>query len=83
MKGIGHNSFRKFDRLKTGDDRFVVTPNNLTIEACGILDLAHGAVVIHVPKLDDQRWFIVQIADAFGDVILNVGGSRFAPSESA
>ena len=33
VKGIGHNSFRKFDRLKTADDRFVVTPNNLTIDA--------------------------------------------------
>ena len=76
VKGIGHNSFRKFDRLKTADDRFVVTPNNLTIDAYGILDLADGPLVIHVPKLDDQRWFIVQVADAFDDVILNVGGSR-------
>jgi hypothetical protein len=75
-KGIGHNSFRKFDRLKTAEDRFVVTPNNLTIDAYAILDLADGPVVIHVPKLTDDRWHIVQIADAFDDVILNVGGSR-------
>jgi hypothetical protein len=39
-KGIGHNSFRKFDRLKTAEDRFVVTPNNLTIDTYAILDLA-------------------------------------------
>ncbi len=76
VKGIGHNSFRKFDALKTAQDRFVVTPNNLTIDAYGILDLADGPVVLHVPTLADNRWFIVQIADAFDDVILNVGGSR-------
>ncbi len=76
VKGIGHNSFQKFDRLKTADDRFVVTPNNLTIDAYAIIDLADGPVVIHVPTLSDERWFIVQIADAFDDVILNVGGSR-------
>jgi hypothetical protein len=76
VKGIGHNSFRKFDNLKTADDRFVVTPNNLTIDGYAILDLADGPVVIHVPKLADERWFIVQIADAFDDVVLNVGGSR-------
>ncbi len=75
VKGIGHNSFRKFDRLKTAD-RFVVTPNNLTIDAYGILDLADGPVVVHVPKLGTDRWFIVQIGDAFDDVILNIGGSR-------
>ena len=75
-KGIGHNSFREFDRLKTADDRFVVTPNNLTIDAYAIVDVADGLVVVHVPKLGTDRWFIVQIGDAFDDVVLNVGGSR-------
>ncbi len=51
VKGIGHNSFRKFDRLKTAEDRFVVTPNNLTIDAYAIVDVADGPVVLHVPKL--------------------------------
>ena len=76
VKGIGHNSFRKFDDLKTADDKFVVTPNNLTIDGYAILDVADGPVVIHVPTLADDRWFIVQIGDAFDDVVLNVGGSR-------
>ena len=76
VKGIGRNSFQKFDRLKTAEDRFVVTPNNLTIDGYAILDVADGPVVIHVPKLADDRWFIVQIGDAFDDVVLNVGGSR-------
>jgi hypothetical protein len=75
-KGAGRNSFRKFDRLKSADDRFVVTPNNLTIDGYGLLDLADGPVVIHVPTLVDDRWCIVQIGDAFDDVVLNVGGSR-------
>jgi hypothetical protein len=75
-KGAGHNSFRKFDRLKSAEDRVVVTPNNLTIDGYALLDLADGPVVIDVPKLADERWFIVQIGDAFDDVVLNVGGSR-------
>ena len=40
----------KFDRLKTAEDRFVVTPNNLTIDAYAILDVADGPVVLHVPS---------------------------------
>ena len=55
VKGAGRNSFRKFDRLKSAEDRFVVTPNNLTIDGYAILDLADGPVVIHVPKLADDR----------------------------
>ena len=54
-KGIGHNSFRKFDRLKTADDRFVVTANNLTVDAYAIVDLTDGPVVLYVPKLNTDR----------------------------
>jgi hypothetical protein len=42
VKGIGRNSFQKFDRLKTAGDRFVVTPNNLAIDGYAILDVADG-----------------------------------------
>jgi hypothetical protein len=76
VKGIGLNSFQKFDRLKTAEDRFVVTPNNLTIDAYAIFDTTRGPLVMHVPKLDEARWFIVQIGDALDDVILNLGGTR-------
>ena len=53
VKGIGLNCFQKFDRLKTAEDRFVVTPNTLTIDAYAIFDTSPGPVVMHVPKLDE------------------------------
>jgi hypothetical protein len=61
--------------LKTAEDRFVVTPNNLTIDAHAIIDVQEGPVVVFVPKLAEPRRLIVPLGDAF-DVILNVGGSR-------
>jgi hypothetical protein len=76
VKGLGYNSFQRFERLKTAEDRFVVTPNNLTIDAYAIIDVKDGPLVVFVPKLAEPRWFIVQLGDAFDDVILNVGGSR-------
>ena len=48
-KALGHNSVSQFDDLKTAADRFVVTPNNLTIDATRMLDLVDGPVVLHVP----------------------------------
>ena len=39
--------------MKTSEDRFVVTSNNLTIDAYAVFDTAPGPVVMHVPKLDE------------------------------
>lgn len=76
VQGIGPNSFQKFDRLKTAADRFVVTPNNLTIDAYAILDVSDGPVVLYVPAFSAPRYFIVQIGDVFDDVIHKVAGAR-------
>ena len=32
--------------------------------------------VIFVPKLIEERWYIVQIGDHFDEIILNVGGTK-------
>ena len=54
----------------------MVTPNNLTIDAYAIADVSRGPVVVYVPTFRQPRWFIVQLGDAFDDVILNMGGTR-------
>src|ERR1700722_8169091 len=43
---VGLNTFRKFSSLKTAQDRFVVTPNNVTIDAYGICDVTEEPVVV-------------------------------------
>ena len=78
VQGIGLNSLHNFPGLKTAEDRFVVTPNNLTIDAYGIVDVSRGPVVMYVPHLRAPRWFIVQLGDAFDDVVFNVGGTKAA-----
>ena len=40
-KGIGDGEFQKFATLKTAKDRFVVTPNNVTVDAYGVIDISH------------------------------------------
>ena len=41
--------FLKFERLKTADDRFVVTPNYLTIHAYAAIDVKVSPVVLGAP----------------------------------
>ena len=70
------NDFRKFTELKTAKDKFVVTPNNVTIDAYGTFDLTAEPVVVVVPALPESRWYIVQIGDSFDEIIRNIGGTK-------
>ena len=72
------NDFRKYPELKTAKDRFVVTPNNVTVDAYATLDLTAEPVIIFVPALAEARWYIVQIGDSFDEIIRNVGGIKGA-----
>jgi len=70
------NDFRKYPELKTAKDKFVVTPNNVTIDAYGTFDVTAEPVVVFVPTLTESRWYIVQIGDSFDEIIRNVGGTK-------
>jgi hypothetical protein len=70
------NDFRKYPELKTAKDKFVVTPNNVTIDAYGTFDVTAEPVVVFVPALTEARWYIVQIGDSFDEIIRNVGGTK-------
>ena len=50
------NDLRKFTELKTAKDRFIVTPNNVTIDAYCTFDVTSEPLVIFVPKLAAPRW---------------------------
>jgi hypothetical protein len=62
------NNFRKYTKLKTAKDRFIVTPNNVTIDAYAAFDVTEEPVVIYVPALSEPRWYIVQLGDFFDEI---------------
>ncbi len=68
--------WHKFSDLKTAADRFIVTPNNVSIDAYGIADLSKEPAVISVPILKEKRWYIVQIGNMYDEIITNIGGSK-------
>ena len=45
------NFWRKSADLKTAADRYVVTPNNVSIDAYGLVEVSVEPVVISVPAL--------------------------------
>jgi hypothetical protein len=74
--GVYINDFRRYPELKTAKDRFVVTPNNVTVDAYAHLDLTAEPVVVFVPALAETRWYLVQIGDSFDEVVRNIGGIK-------
>jgi hypothetical protein len=74
--GIKLNAFRKFPGLKTAKDRFVVTPNNVTLDAYAMFDVSSESVVIFVPKLVEDRWYLVQLGDFFDEIFHNIGVTK-------
>ena len=70
------NYLHKFSALKTAADRYVNTPNNVSIDAYGNADLGTEPVVISVAALREPRWYIVQIGDMFDEIVYNIGGSK-------
>ena len=72
------NYFRRFDALKTAADRYVVTPNNVSIDAYGAADLRKEPLVLSVPSLMKPRWYLVQVGDMFDELAYEVGGYKGA-----
>jgi hypothetical protein len=73
---VGLNYFRKFPNLKTAEDRFVNTPNNVSIDGYAVADLTNEPMVVSVPTINEKRWYIVQIGDYYDQVVYNIGGSK-------
>jgi len=72
------NYLHKFSALKTAADRYVNTPNNVSIDAYGNADLGTEPVVISVAAIREHRWYIVQIGDMFDEIVYNIAGSKGA-----
>jgi hypothetical protein len=75
---VGLNYFRKFSDLKTAADKFVNTPNNVSIDAYAAGDLSGEPLVVNVPPIKENRWYIVQVGDYYDQVVYNIGGRRGA-----
>ncbi len=72
---IGLNTLRRYTRPGDGIAGYGV-PDDATIASYAMFDVTREPVVIHVPYLQDPRWYLVQIDDTFDEVIANIGGMK-------
>lgn len=69
------NQIRNFARLMTPDDKAVQTPNSDTAYSFLGLDLRAEPVVITVPKVTDDRYFVLQFVDTYTHNFAYVGST--------
>jgi hypothetical protein len=75
------NALSASERQWTHEDRDIVTPANDLLYFCGWVNLADGPVTLSIPaRPDADRYFVVELLDAFTDNFLNLG-LRNVPSE--
>jgi hypothetical protein len=61
----GFNVFRHFSKAATPEDRDIVTPNNDTPYSWAWLDLRAEPIVVSVPKVPQDRYYVMQWFDLF------------------
>lgn len=56
----------------------VAQPNHITLDAHAVFDATYEPVVLHVPRIDPARWYLVQLGDMFDEVFASIGGTHGA-----
>lgn len=69
----GFNRYRHYTRSYTADDTTIVTPNNDTPYSWAWFDLRREPVVLSVPAVSEDRYYVVQLIDLFTFIYAYVG----------
>ncbi|ANP85990.1 DUF1254 domain-containing protein [Rhizobium leguminosarum] len=61
----GFNTFRNYSQAFTPDNKDIVTPNNDTPYSWAWLDLRAEPIVLSVPAVPEDRYYVMQLIDLF------------------
>jgi hypothetical protein len=75
------NQFGLVRQLRGPEFKQIATPNNDTLYAQAFCDLSREPVIVSVPKVDDKRYYTLQLWDPNGDTFGYIG-SRATGSEA-
>ncbi|MDR2084465.1 MAG: DUF1254 domain-containing protein [Bacteroidales bacterium] len=61
----GFNRFKNYTKMFTYEDTTIVSPNNDTPYSWGILDLSDEPVILEVPAIPADRYYVMQLIDLY------------------
>ncbi|WP_426484583.1 DUF1254 domain-containing protein [Flavobacterium sp. 2] len=62
---VGFNKFKSFATSATPADTLVITINNDTPYSMAALDVSNEPVVLEVPKIENDRYYVMQLVDLY------------------
>ncbi|WP_035650886.1 DUF1254 domain-containing protein [Flavobacterium sp. ASV13] len=62
---VGFNKFKSFATSATPADTLVITINNDTPYSMAALDVSNEPVVLEVPKIEKDRYYVMQLVDLY------------------
>jgi len=62
---VGFNKFKSYSNSATPTDTLVVTINNDTPYSTAAIDVSDEPVILQVPKIDGDRYFVMQFTDLY------------------
>jgi hypothetical protein len=69
---IAFNQYHASDHPWTHEDRDIVTPANDFLYLNGWIDLSNGPVLLDIPAIDGDRYFVIELLDAFTNNFVNL-----------
>jgi hypothetical protein len=66
------NAIHASERRWTHEDRDIVTPANDFLYLNGWIDLSDGPVVLEIPPVEEDRYYVVELLDAFTNNFTNL-----------
>ncbi|KAK4893460.1 hypothetical protein LTR27_008142 [Elasticomyces elasticus] len=73
LKGEGSNALGSHYTTATANVRNIVRPNVDTIYATGIFDLSATDLVVTLPPMDEDRFYLFGFYDPYGDLFATLG----------
>lgn len=77
---IAFNQFHLSKRPFTHKDRDVVTPANDFLYLNGWIDLSNGPVLLEIPAIESDRYFVIELLDAFTNNFVNLSARTVDPA---
>lgn len=70
------NTIHASERCWTHEDRDIVTPANDFLYLNGWIDLGAGPVVLEIPAIEADRYYVIELLDAFTNNFVNIGSRK-------
>ncbi|KUJ09417.1 uncharacterized protein LY89DRAFT_762026 [Mollisia scopiformis] len=73
LSAVGPNTFQNQAKLSTATSEVLVRPNVDTLYSKVVIDLSHSDLILSIPEVPNNRFYVAPFYDLYGNNFANVG----------